>query len=104
MGTENETTGTTNGDGKKKRKTREARPLWLLLPVAGTQTYEVFVCKGASEARKLLQDKGIDQTDQRLKGIKLLRGDEISLTISSQVVIKFGKVGDEAGEAEHAGQ
>jgi hypothetical protein len=99
MGTENEASGT-NGAAvaEAPKKTRKARPLWLLVPVKGAKTYEVFICHGAKAARKLLQDQGIDATDERLAGLKMLRGDEIVLTVSKQVVFKFGKLDDDAGD------
>ncbi len=102
MGTESSETNGTNGTAvvEAPKKTRKARPLWLLVPVAGTKTYEVFICHGTKAARKLLQDQGIDATDPRLAGRKLLRGEEMALAISAQVVFKFGKSADDEADDE----
>lgn len=102
MGTENETAGGTNGTAAVvEAKTRKRRPWWLLVPVKGEKTYEVYCFHGgAKAARKLLQDLGIDPTDPRLGGLKLVRGEEIALTTSAQVVFKFGKSAEDDADAD----
>lgn len=84
------------------KKKRAGRPYWLLVPVPGTQTFEVHTCLGKAAVRKLLTGLEIDSTDERINGIKLLRADEVPLNWEAQVVFKFGKAaeGDENDESE----
>lgn len=73
-----------------EKKKRQARPYWLLVPVSG-QTYEVHIVVGKRAVLKLLKKLEIDAADPRAAGIKLLRANQVALTLESQTIFKFGK-------------
>ena len=82
---------TTEAPEKKKRT---PRPLWVLIPVTGTQTFEVHRCPGQPAVRKLLEAMEIDATDPRIGGIKVLRAEEVPFSGKAQIVFKFGKAAE----------
>lgn len=85
---------------EKKKRTRTPRPYWVLLPVMGTQTFEVHVCPGKPAVRKLLKNLEIDAADPRSGGIKVLRADEVPFNWEPQTIFKFGKSTDDETEEE----
>jgi len=90
----------TTPDPQPEKKRRAPRPYWLLLPVKGSQQFDVHRCQGKPAVRKLLKDLEIDATDERVQGMKLLRADEIPLILDTQTIFKFGSAADDEDDCE----
>lgn len=70
-------------------KRRGRKPLWLFVPRLDVG-WDLFRCDGVDAVRKKLADMGIDATDKRLEGVKVLRGEEVPMKVEKQIVLKFG--------------